>query len=196
MFNLHTRIHMAREDMKKLKKIIKKLPRDINMTKFSEHMCSVCPYMCDDCDFCFMLFKYNSSENYEKILKNLVFAFYHGLDVSLFTYLVYAICPLCEMGCSNPSFSENDCPYDYVKQFKNYKPMLNGSGLQTFQGKPTTVSYDHKKGVLVRKTHDGRTKNIIQVKPHITLNGEIMTEIVNRLWGINEDTSKKWINTP
>ena len=192
MLSIYTRIQMAKEDVEKLKQIIKKMPRDISMFNFSERMCTVCPLMCSECDFCFMLFKYSTAEGYEKILKQLVFFFYHGIDISNFTYFIYSICPICELNCGNV-YSDNDCPYDYMKQLGEHRPIFgNNGGLQTFKPKSTTVSYDHKKGILVRKRNN--VEAFLQLRPQIISNGETMEKIVNKLWGVNENNSKEWGN--
>jgi hypothetical protein len=196
---------MANEDITKLKKIIDSISKNISMLKFSEHMCSVCPFMCDDCDFCFMVFKYNAGkEVYKNIIRKLVFSFYYGLDVSTLTFLNYYICPMCAVKCKD-IYNNNDCPYDYLKQFDGYKamfpkPVLNNA-VSSQRPDRTTIRFDHKKGVLVTKRPGSdvytplKPKTAIARKPHILIRGQTMTKVINNLWGINENNSQTWNNS-
>lgn len=196
--SLYTRVQMAIEDTEKLIKIIDNIPKEISMLKFSEHMCSICPYMCDDCDFCFMVFKYNKGrEHFKKIIKKLVYSFYYGFDVSALTFLNYYICPICAVGCKD-IYNNNDCPYDYLKQFDGYKTMFPKPVLDNAVSikRPdlTTIKFDHKKGILItRRAGSNEYKPFTTTtikKPHILVKGQTMTKIINKLWGINENTSQ------
>lgn len=189
MLDIYARMAAAREDVSRLKQIIKKLPRDIKMNKFSERMCSICPHMCDDCDFCFMLFKFVSTSCYERILERMVHAFYHGIDVSSFTFFIYSICPICEMNCKTV-YSDNDCPYDYLKQMGNHRPM--------FGDKPVS----NNKTIEPRTSCQGRLfsrpKNLHQSvkssKPCVIITGDTMSKIVSKIWRLDETDSQAWID--
>lgn len=183
MLDVYARVGMAREDVSRLKQIIKKLPRDIKMDKFSEHMCSVCPLMCDDCDFCYMLFKYVSIPCYEKMLEKVVHAFYHGIDVSLFTFFIYSICPICEMDCDTV-YSDNDCPYDYMKQFDKHIPM--------FSNKTATSHYVHKDSLFQRPKN--LQQAVEQLKPCVIITGDTMIKIVSKIWKLDENNNQTWVN--
>ena len=200
MLNLFTRVQMANEDVERLKQIIDEIPKNISEVKFSEHMCSVCPFMCDDCDFCFMIFKYNAGkECFKKIIKKLVFSFYYGIDVSTLTFLSYYICPICSVGCKD-IYNNNDCPYDYLQQFDNYKSMFTKP--VKAPSEKTTIKFDQKKGVLVVKKPGNlvyeplpTAKAKPEPKPHILIEGQTMIKVINNLWGINENTSQTWNNS-
>lgn len=202
--SLYTRVQMANEDIIMLKALIDAIPKDISMTGFSEHMCSICPYMCDDCDFCFMVFKYNAGkEHYKRIIKKLVFSFYYGLDVSTLTFLSYYICPMCAVKCKD-LYNNNDCPYDYLKQFDGYKPMFPkpvNNTVSVQRPDRTTIKFDHKKGVLVTRQPGSdvytplKQKRATAKKPFISIRGQTMTKIINNLWGINGNTGKEWDNS-
>jgi hypothetical protein len=206
--SLYTRVQTANEDTTRLKEIINDIPKDITMLKFSEHMWSVCPYMCDDCDFCCMVFKYNAGkEHFKNIIKKLVFSFYYGLDISTLTFLTYYICPMCAVKCKD-IYNGNDCPYDYLKQFDGYKPMFpkpvfsGDTPLKKSYPDLTTIKFDHKKGILVTRKPGGSTykplrpkTTTVTKKPHILIQGQTMTKIINNLWGMNENTSQTWDNS-
>ena len=204
--SLYTKVQMANEDITILNKIIDNMSKDVSMLKFSEHMCSVCPFMCDDCDFCFMVFKYNAGkEAYKNIIKKLVFSFYYGLDISALTFLSYYICPMCAVKCKD-IYNGNDCPYDYLKQFDGYKPMFSKPMVNSCSNRHvptdlTTIKFDHKKGILITKKPGNdvyeplTATTTVTRKPHILIRGQTMTKIINNLWGINENTSQTWDNS-
>lgn len=186
MLKLFARIQIANKDIERLNQIINKIPKDINEAQFSEHMCSTCPFMCENCDFCFMIFKYNAGkEHFKKIIKKLVLSFYYGMDVSTLTFLNYYICPICSIGCKD-IYNNNDCPYDYLKQFDNYKkmftrPELNNGASNKPDYKKDNCAYEP---MLATKS-----------KPYISIEGQTMIKIINNLWNINEDTSQTWNNS-
>ena len=198
ILSLYTRVQMANEDTERLKEIIDNMSKEISMLEFSEHMCSICPYMCDDCSFCFMVFKYNIGKRpLKKIIKKLVFSFYYGLDVSAVTFLKCYICPICAIKCKD-IYSNSDCPYDYLRQFDGYKPMFPkpvASGKKR-QENITTIKFDHKKGILTTKKPGDNEYKAFTVtttkKPHILIKGQTMAKIINSLWGIdiNENTNQ------
>jgi hypothetical protein len=200
MLNLFARVQLASKDITRLKQIIDEMPKNVSMVGFSEHMCSTCPFMCDDCDFCFMIFKYNKGkECFKKIIKKLVFSFYYGIDISTLTFLSYYICPICLVGCKD-IYNGNDCPYDYIKQFNNYtnmftKPSLSDVTSKKRSQKKATIKFDHKKGVLVIKKpgsceYEPVPAEKTSPKPHILIEGQTMIKVINNLWGVNENTSQ------
>jgi hypothetical protein len=205
MLNLFARVQLANEDIERLKQIIDEIPKDISIAGFSDRLCSTCPFMCDSCDFCFMIFKYNTGkECFKKIIKKLVFSFYYGIDISTLTFLSYYICPICLVGCKD-IYNNNDCPYDYLQQFDNYKkmfpkPSFSNSILKGSSPERTTIKFDHKKGVLIVRKPGNSVYEPLSVakpkpKPHILIEGQIMIKVINKLWGINENISQTWDNS-
>lgn len=200
--SLFARVKIASGDIEILNKIIDNMSKEISMVEFSKYMCSICPYMCNNCDFCFMLFKYNiEKENYKKIIKKLVFSFYYGLDVSTLTFLNYYICPVCTVACKNIYANNDNCSYDYLKQFDDYKPMffkpvcINRDNISNNRTDRTIIKFDHEKGILVTKKSGSNQYKPLRpitvskkVKPHILVKGKTMTKIINNLWNINETT--------
>ena len=188
MLNTYRRLQIAKEDIKRLRQTVKRIPKEASISKFSEHMCLTCPFMCNNCNFCFMLFKHNTLENYERILEKLIFSFYLGVDVSNLSYLIYSICPICKTTCKD--IYTNNCSCDYIKQFGRHTPMFKYSF-----GPPknlTTVSYNHKKNILVKKRHSNL--RIFSNKPCLIITGQTMSKIVNKIWRLNENTSQTWAN--
>jgi len=75
----------------------------VEMKDFAYIVCSVCPYMCDSCKFCWNSYiksKYkNNGQNYKKIMGILIEAFYKEIRVDTFNFFRTKICKTCGNGC-------------------------------------------------------------------------------------------------
>ena len=109
---------------------------------------------------------------------------------------------MCAVKCKD-IYNDNDCPYDYLKQFDGYRAMFSKPVLNSSSNKHTpdltTIKFDNKKGILItRKPGSSVYKPLTTttaIKLHILIRGQTMTKIINNLWGINEDIGQTWDNS-
>lgn len=140
----------------------------IKMDEFAYTVCPVCPYMCDSCRFCwgsFVKFRYeDDGQSYKNIMEVLIKAFYDGTRIDIFNFFRTKICKACGSDCKQ-IYLGTHCTEKYLDQVKNQTPLYH-------KRTPYLVS---KKAIF----------------PLVSISGNTMLDIVNRLWKQNDKTNSK-----
>lgn len=157
-------------DMEEIKRVVKlMLENDTNsMVEFEYSVCPLCPYMCKSPNFCWDAFTRSKSgkkkgKRYVDIMRVLMKAFYSNQYAYSFHFFKTEICPICDAGCPN-IHAGSYCATAYLKQMSNERPMH--------------VEYTQNYAPLSEK---------VSTIPLISVGGEKMCKIINRLWKIEDD---------
>ena len=141
---------------------------------FLDYMCSWCPYDCrHSYRFCYDRFT-ASKENYIKLMKNLLTAYYSRTCIHNYNYFRTVVCGICDEGCQYVS-SQHACTKSYLSQFRDTKPfgvygqMLTDDGTKALPFNPPAIFQPTK------------------TMPMLNVNGGLITTYINDLWGVEEE---------
>ena len=184
----------TRKEALDLERAVKKLFKKKNSTMgdFKNKICTLCPHKCTTCAFCWnMFFKFkNTLVDYTApltILKVLISGYYDGVYIPTFYFLKTNVCSVCaryDQACHSVSIGDA-CPSRYLIQMdSNESARMGNEEREEYGG---FSEYDYANG----RTYSGDyyrplgfTSNL---KPKLSINGEKMQELVNKLFGVAEN---------
>lgn len=197
LLNLNQRKELAQLNINKIIKKIRNLSNNYNnstykklhrnivhnnsiVCQFKSYICVSCPHNCTNCDFCCTLFMLIPIQQYEKMLEEIVKAFYYNIDVSSFSFAISNLCPICPLNC----VTNGKCVTSYLRQFSNL-----------FNNKITNkVTLNCENALINRwgKSYlDQQIPKAKNGKPYITVAGSNMSKVVNKIWKLNENNNQE-----
>lgn len=197
-----------------IKKAIKKLFKKdlVTLNDFESTICSLCPYNCKTCTFCWNMF-YRFKEDKKTfdykapltLFKTLISAYYDQLYMPTFYYLKENICTICKSygkPCNSITMSDI-CPSRYLTQMNTdentrglYNTPLNDDNLENkkwfdIYGQAGYDDYDYVNGYGNRYSSPRQTSDFLKnTKPMLSINGTKMFEIINKLWKPTETENR------
>jgi hypothetical protein len=190
----------TRDEAIAIEKATKELFKEKIPTKdeFKNKICILCPHSCTTCTFCWGMFcKFKTAlVGYEApltILKILISGYYDSVYIPTFYFLKTNICNICGrygQGCNTVAISDA-CPSRYLIQMDSNEHAKLGVGTDedTYDtlGMNGFSEYDYANG----RTYAGSCHNQIgfarNTKPKLSINGEKMQELVNKLFWADEN---------
>jgi hypothetical protein len=187
----------TRREALDLERAIKKLFKKKNPTMgdFRNKICELCPHKCTTCTFCWnMFFKFkNTLVDYTApltILKVLISGYYDGIYIPTFYFLKENICSICErydQGCNTVSIGDA-CPSRYLIQMDSNECARKGIGTsEDMYGVGEFREYDYMNGRTYSGGYYERGNSVNDLRPKLSINGEKMQELVNKLFGVTEN---------
>lgn len=190
-----------------IKKATKKLFKKdiITLNDFELAICSLCPYRCKTCTFCWNMF-YRFKDDKDifdynaplTLFKTLISAYYDQLYVPTFYFLKENICIICKnygKVCSNPITMTDVCPSRYLTQMStdenargSYNTPLNSDTAENRRwfdtyGHEEYDEYDYMNGYNSKYSPTYKTSNFLNnTKPMLSISGTKMSEIIDKLW--------------
>ena len=192
----------TREEAIIIEKAVKKLFKKKTPTRndFANKICTLCPHSCTTCTFCWGMFcKYkNTLIDYNApltILKTLISAYYDNLYMPTFYFLKTNICSICnkyDQGCNTISIGDA-CPSRYLVQMDSNEGIRQSTmnddnmfGIRNFSEYDYINGRTYSKRAYPNNCHS--QENFIRnSKPKLSINGENMERLVNKLFGIMKD---------
>jgi ferredoxin len=179
-----------------VKKLFKK--KTPTMADFRDKICVICPHKCTTCAFCWnMFYKFrNAKVDYNAplaVLKVLISGYYDSIYIPTFYFLKTNICNICgkyDQACHSVSIGDA-CPSRYLIQMEsnecarqgisNDENMYNGLDTGEFN------EYDYINGRTYSSGCYNQKSFARNTKPKLSIDGEKMQKLVNKLFGISEN---------
>lgn len=187
----------TREEADNLEKTVKKLFKEetVTMNGFRNTICEICPYKCRICPFCWNMFYKlkNAKVDYRAplaILKVLIGAHYDSLYIPTFYFLKKNICNVCErygQGCLSVSIGDA-CPSRYLIQMDSNEDAKIGA--PSINREPWYDNHESEYEYLDKHIYPNNYRPFVSIsdtKPKLSVNGEKIKILVNKLFGPMEN---------